>query len=191
MILSNVAIVDALFGDHFAISGLSQRSDATAPPFSTSAVDLTLGAELKLPRDDASLAIDFAAGNITHALESVSRTVHVDDDQPFVLQRNRFVLGITREQVDFRPRPEKPCYAARVEGKSSRARVGVLIHFTAPTIHAGFHGTIALEIINLGFAPVVLRPGMSICQLIIEEVKGNPLDTASLFRGQQGATGQQ
>ena len=61
--------------------------------------------------------------------------------------------------------------------------------FTAPTIHAGFEGTITLEIINLGFAPFLLRPDLSICQLIIEEVKGLPTLAPNQFLGQSTPEG--
>jgi dCTP deaminase len=64
--------------------------------------------------------------------------------------------------------------AARVEGRSSLARMGVGVHVTAPTIHAGFAGPIQLEIINHGSMPLLLRPGMRICQLIFETTLGTP-----------------
>lgn len=64
--------------------------------------------------------------------------------------------------------------AARVEGRSSLARLGVGVHVTAPTIHAGFTGRIRLEMINHGIVPVLLKPGMRICQLIFETTLGTP-----------------
>ena len=106
------------------------------------------------------------------------------------------MLGVTRETIglalpsdleqDIR---RKGCLAARVEGKSSLARFGLLVHFTAPTIHAGFSGTIALEMMNLGPAPIRLSRGMPICQLILEQVFGEPLSGAGQFQGQTDAAG--
>lgn len=64
--------------------------------------------------------------------------------------------------------------AARVEGRSSLARLGLGVHVTAPTIHAGFTGRIRLEMINHGIVPILLRPGMRICQLIFETTLGTP-----------------
>jgi len=74
--------------------------------------------------------------------------------------------------------------AARVEGKSSLARLGVGVHVTAPTIHAGFGckaddeqyegSELQLEIWNVGKLPIVLDPGIPICQLIFEIVDGTP-----------------
>jgi dCTP deaminase len=79
--------------------------------------------------------------------------------------------------------------AARVEGRSSFARTGLLVHFTAPTIHTAFEGHITLEIINLGWAPVVLWPNMRICQLIVETVDGDIAMSESQFRGQSKISG--
>src|SRR5262249_40241594 len=62
--------------------------------------------------------------------------------------------------------------AARVEGKSSLARLGLVIHMTAPTIHADFEGRIRLEMMNHGAVPIRLWPGMRICQLIFETTLG-------------------
>ena len=62
------------------------------------------------------------------------------------------------------------------------------MHFTAPTVHSGFNGRLTLEIINLGGIGITLYPGMPICQLIIEEVKGVPDENPSQFQGQATPT---
>jgi dCTP deaminase len=59
----------------------------------------------------------------------------------------------------------------------------------APTIHAGFYGPITLELINFGVHNFLLYPEMFICQLIIEEIKGCPVQTPNQFRGQQNPAG--
>jgi len=79
--------------------------------------------------------------------------------------------------------------AARIEGRSSLARFGLIVHCTAPTIHAEFSGNITLEITNLGSYPIMLRPGMRICQLIVETVEGVPVEAKSQFHGQQEPAG--
>lgn len=91
--------------------------------------------------------------------------------QGWDLARGALVLGWTRERVEFNLKAK---VAARVEGKSGLARIGLGIHVTAPTIHAGFVGTIQLELVNHGPMPIKWRPGMAICQLIIEMTKGTP-----------------
>ena len=114
----------------------------------------------------------------------------------FNLHPWRLVLGLTVEYVKL-PLPheigadvrDRGWLAARVEGKSSLARIGLLVHFTAPTIHAGFEGQIALEMMNLGPSPIILTPGMAVCQLILELVHGVPDAPASRFAGQTDPTG--
>jgi len=87
----------------------------------------------------------------------------------FDLEPQRLILAWTREFINLKLQSR---LAARVEGKSSLARLGLLVHLTAPTIHAGFSSPIQLEIINLGCRPIRLRPGMPICQLIFEQTFG-------------------
>jgi dCTP deaminase len=100
------------------------------------------------------------------------------------------VLGKTLERIELPLiNGAESCLAARIEGKSSRARFGLLVHFTAPTVHPGFRGTLTLEMINLGPADLLLIPGMAIAQLIVEEVKGCPNMKASEFQGQNSAAG--
>jgi dCTP deaminase len=65
-------------------------------------------------------------------------------------------------------------HAARVEGKSSLARLGLGVHITAPTIHAGFDGQIRLELVNHGHFPITIKSGMRVCQLIFEQTLGTP-----------------
>ncbi|MFO0824776.1 MAG: dCTP deaminase [Gemmataceae bacterium] len=104
--------------------------------------------------------------------------------QPFVLRPNQLVLGRTLEKVTLPIVPDGQSLAARVEGKSSYARCGLLVHFTAPTIHAGFSGTITLELINLGPCNISLYAGTPICQLIVEAVCGTPFRNDSQFQNQ-------
>jgi dCTP deaminase len=98
----------------------------------------------------------------------------------FILKPGAFVLGWTEERIRL---PHASRLAARVEGRSSMARLGVGIHVTAPTIHSGFGETadpqypgtrIQLEIWNCGPFHVCLEKGMKICQLLLEEVHGTP-----------------
>jgi dCTP deaminase len=119
-----------------------------------------------------------------------SQALRISDLQPFCLEPHRFILARTHEHIEFPILRDRPtCLAARIEGKSSRARFGILIHFTAPTVHPGFKGTLTLEMINLGPASFMLRPGMAIAQLIVEEVRGCPIENPSQFQGQRNAAG--
>jgi len=89
----------------------------------------------------------------------------------YVLAPKDFVLAWTHETIDL---PNHSRIAARVEGKSSLSRLGLAVHITAPTIHAGFEGPIQLELCNHGLFSIRLTPGMPICQLIFEMTLGTP-----------------
>ncbi len=84
----------------------------------------------------------------------------------------QFVLVRTLEYIYL---PIKSKLAARVEGRSKQARLGMGVHITAPTIHAGFRGKIVLEILNHGPFCLQIRPNLSmLCQLIFEQVNAIP-----------------
>ena len=89
----------------------------------------------------------------------------------YILGPNDFVLGWTNETIDL---PNHSRLAARVEGKSSLARLAIGVHITAPTIHAGFKGQVQLEIWNHGPLRVKLMSDMRVCQLIFEQTLGTP-----------------
>ncbi|MCI0637741.1 MAG: dCTP deaminase [Gemmataceae bacterium] len=94
-----------------------------------------------------------------------------------------FVLVRTLEHVSL---PLKSKLAARVEGRSKLARLGLTAHITAPTIHAGFSGKITLEILNHGPFELKVRPNHTqLCQLIIEQVSGIPRKGGSVIFSQQ------
>lgn len=109
--------------------------------------------------------------------------------RPYRFPRGAFILGWTREKIRI---PFASRLAARVEGKSSLARLGLGVHVTAPTIHAGFGDgadpegdSLQLEIWNVGPLPIELCFEMKVCQLIIEEVHGTPMKGyRGQFRGQ-------
>jgi len=189
MILSNVSIQEALD------RGLMKIDPEPAPrrkveggpkcPFQTSAVDLRLGSEIAYFREGIPAQIDLRKGDFNAMFGPLSETRQLTEDQPFVLRPRKLVLGKTLERVTLPLQPEgQISLAARVEGKSSYARCGLLVHFTAPTIHAEFDGTITLELINLGPLDIALYPHMPICQLIIEQVHGMPFSNVSQFQGQ-------
>jgi dCTP deaminase len=188
MILSNVEILKGITEKSFSITKLSGL-DPTKSPFNTSAVDLTLSSEIVIPKFDVPIQLDLRKPGIAKLLSQNSKSITITDEQPFMLTNGQLVLGKTNEAVAFPLIGGEYCYSARVEGRSSIARCGVLVHFTAPTIHAGFEGTITLEIINLGPADFLLYPGLKICQLIIEQVKGIPTDAPNQFKGQCKAAG--
>lgn len=83
-----------------------------------------------------------------------------------LLPPNTFVLGTTKEVIRL-----GPAHAARVEGRSTLGRLGLMVHSTAGFIDPGFEGTITLELYNLSPFAFRLRPGMSICQLAFSRLE--------------------
>lgn len=189
MILGNVGILQAMREGRLRIGDLDGTEDPGLPPFNTSAVDLHLGTKLAVPRS-APAAYDLRTQGIAKYLTDNSDQFVLTPEQPYCLGPRSLVLASTEEKVDFPIVQGQPALSARVEGRSSVARCGILVHFTAPTIHAGFRGTITLEIINLGPLSFLLFPGIAICQLIVERVDGDVVPTANQFRGQSTPTGQ-
>lgn len=188
MILSNTEILNCINSGLFSIDPLKGK-DPTQPPFNTSAIDLHLGNEVLVPDDSGPLQLDLRKPGIAQFWAKHSESLTITEAQPYSLKPYKLILANTFEKVSFPLNKEGECFSARVEGRSSLARCGILVHFTAPTIHAGFSGTITLEIINLGIHDFLLTPEMSICQLIIEEVKGNPVNAPNQFTGQTKPAG--
>lgn len=89
----------------------------------------------------------------------------VSDSQKFILQPGEFVLATTKESFKL---PDN--LLARLEGRSSIGRLGVVVHSTASIFEPGWEGVVVMELGNLGRMPVVLYPGMRICALTFEEL---------------------
>jgi len=148
-------------------------------------VDLRLAPTISVPRPGQLVYDVTQPGRIADTISRHSESLTLTDVQPYILEPGCFVLGQTVERIHLPIDPTRDtCLAARIEGKSSRARFGVLVHFTAPTVHPGYNGTLTLEMANLGPVDFCLKPHMRIAQLIVEEVKGIPGQTDSQFHGQ-------
>ena len=195
MILSNVEIHKAIDDKRLVIEPqplprLPQVSGAHCP-YDTHTVDLTLGDIIQVPEDGLPLDIDLTEpGSIIALLRRNSDMINIAEKGSYKLKPHRFILGQTREKIEL-PIQEQPDYSlsARIEGKSSRARCGLLVHFTAPTVHPGFSGTLTLEMINLSPFSFILTAGMPIAQLILEEVRGIPVRHDSQFQHQSTPVG--
>jgi dCTP deaminase len=199
MILSFQEIDAALRNEQIIIHPRPEEAAWTS-----TAIDLTLndvllewlkpappptGGEIAWPRPHAK---NF---NVQRMMDDsgLAKRVKIDPINGYPLKPHSFVLGFTQESVQL---PTQSRIAARVEGKSSLARIGVGVHVNAPTIHAGFgydptspdqRGTvIQLEIYNLAEWTVILDVGMRICQLILEEVREVPVHSyAGQFNAQK------
>ena len=119
----------------------------------------------------------------------LTRLVDVGPDGHFVLHPGEFVLGASYEQVTL---PDD--LAARLEGKSSLGRLGLLTHSTAGFIDPGFTGHVTLELSNVATLPITLWPGMKIGQLCFFRLSSpaeNPYGSGasgSRYQGQRGPT---
>ena len=119
----------------------------------------------------------------------LTRLVEVEADDPFVLHPGEFVLGSSYECVTL---PDD--VAARLEGKSSLGRLGLMTHSTAGFIDAGFSGHVTLELSNVATLPINLWPGMKIGQLAFFRLSSpaeHPYGSAqygSRYQGQRGPT---
>jgi dCTP deaminase len=185
-VLSNLAIVAALDSGRLRIDPRpAPGPEAPVSPYNSSSVDLRLAGDLQIPRRDLSLTFDLRQGNVAETLALVCEPLAMGASG-YLLEPGRLVLGRTVEKVAL---PLGGALAARIEGRSSFARTGLLIHFTAPTIHAGFEGTITLEIMNLGPIPMTLTPGLRLCQLIVETVEGAVVPSPSQFHLQSTPSG--
>ena len=119
----------------------------------------------------------------------LTRMVQPTGDEPFILHPGEFVLGSTYEVVTL---PDD--IAARLEGKSSLGRLGLLTHSAAGFIDPGFSGHVTLELSNVATLPIKLWPGMKIGQLCFFRLSSpseHPYGSAvygSRYQGQRGPT---
>jgi len=149
-----------------------------------SSVDVRLDRYFRLFDNHKYAVIDPAADQ-----SDLTRLVAVGPDQPFVLHPGEFVLGATHEVVTL---PDD--IAARLEGKSSLGRLGLLTHSTAGFIDPGFTGHVTLELSNTATMPILLHPGMKIGQLCFFQLS-SPAEApygsgahGSRYQGQRGPT---
>jgi dCTP deaminase len=98
--------------------------------------------------------------DVRKPMEDLTELVTISDDEPFVLHPGEFVLGQTLERVSL---PND--LVARLEGKSSLGRLGLLIHSTAGFVDAGFEGNLTLELSNVANLPITIYYGMPIGQI--------------------------
>lgn len=137
--------------------------DAISP----STIDLSLANDftrLKMQGKAIKTRLDTRnSSEVMAALKELGEPETIEGDACFVLYPNEFVLAWTREWITL------PNFlSARVEGRSTLARLGLSIHQTAPTVHPTFSNRLQLELYNGGPYELELYPGEKICQLIVE-----------------------
>lgn len=127
--------------------------------------------------------------DVRKQMDDLTELVEVSDDQPFILHPGEFVLGSTLERVGI---PND--LVARLEGKSSLGRLGLLIHSTAGYVDPGWDGYLTLELSNVASLPITIYPGMKIGQISFFQLS-TPADipygaegAGSKYQGQRGPT---
>jgi dCTP deaminase len=149
-----------------------------------SSVDLHLDRAFRVFRNNRYPYID-----VRSPQPDLTELLHVADDEPFVLHPGEFVLGQTLEWVEL---PDD--VVARLEGRSSLGRIGLLIHSTAGYVDPGWKGNLTLELSNVANLPIALYSGMKIGQISfvrmsspVERPYGSP-ELGSKYQGQSEPT---
>jgi dCTP deaminase len=194
VILSNEGIKAALKQGAIAITPEPEEDH-----YQTSSVDLTLADDFRvwdetsLNVEGAKVELDLTKLTFSRIAKGFLRRATTDSDGSLVIPPYRVkqwvFLAQTRAEIFLSPEHQ---IAARVEGRSSLARFGLLVHLTAPIIHCGFRGHITLEVVNLGPFHLRLTPATTkICQLVFEKLESapsKPLTTS--FQGQRTPAGE-
>jgi dCTP deaminase len=178
VILSDRSIREAVGAQRIVIEPLEDRD------VQPSSVDLHIDRYFRVFRNDTTPYIDPKQHQ-----EDLTELVEVGEDGAFILHPGEFVLGSTYERVAL---PDD--LVARLEGKSSLGRLGLLIHSTAGFVDAGWDGHLTLELSNVANLPIALYPRMKIGQISFFEMSTpaeHPYGSSakgSKYQGQRGPT---
>jgi dCTP deaminase len=146
-----------------------------------SSVDLHVDARFRVFANSRYPYID-----VREPMPDLTEVVEVTDDEPFILHPGEFVLGATLERVAL---PDD--LVARLEGKSSLGRLGLLIHSTAGYVDPGWDGYLTLELSNVANLPITIYPGMRIGQISFFRLSSpaeTPYGARGKYQGQRGPT---
>ncbi len=176
MVLSDRSIREELARERIVIDPLDEEDIQPA------SVDLHLDREVMVFTNSRRPYID-----VKDSLESLTERVEVGAEEPFILHPGEFVLGSTMENIEL-----PADLVARLEGKSSLGRIGLVIHSTAGFVDPGWKGHLTLELSNLSRLPITLYYGMKIGQISFLRLT-TPADrlygSESLNSKYQGQTG--
>lgn len=178
MILSDVSLREAISAGRIAIEPFD---DSMIQP---SSIDVRVDALFRVFRNHTAPVID-----VKRDMGDLTELVEVPFDDVLMLHPGEFVLGSTLERIVV---PDD--LVARIEGKSSLGRLGLLIHSTAGFIDAGWDGHITLELANVASLPITIYPGMKIGQLSFmamttpAELPYGKGARGSKYQGQRGPT---
>ncbi len=178
MILSDRSLREQIAAGRIVIDPLDETL------IQPSSIDVRISNLFRVFRNHTAGVID-----VKEDLTALTELVEIPADEAFMLHPGEFVLGSTLERIAV---PDD--LVARIEGKSSLGRLGLLIHSTAGFIDAGFDGHITLELANVASLPITLYPGMKIGQVSFVQMT-SPADhpygsgaKGSKYQGQRGPT---
>jgi dCTP deaminase len=175
-ILSDIDIRKAL------ACGSIQITDLKEEHIGSCSIDLRLGNQFRVFKHAEVTHVDPREGLRNDIMDLVVKR----DDESFIIHPGEFVLGSTIEYVKI---PKH--LVARLDGRSSWGRLGIIIHSTAGSVQPGYEGQLTLEIANISKVPVKLWPGSRICQITFERLT-SPCQisykerSSSKYSGQQG-----
>ena len=156
MILSDRDIKQALKDKRIIVN---PKSDLKIQ-LGTSSLDLRLGYHFRVFKHRRRPFVDPMD---PETMKDMTEEIKISSKEPYVIQPDEFVLASILEWVEL---PDD--ISARIDGRSSLGRLGLVIHSTAGHIDAGFKGSITMEMTNIGMMPILLYPKMRICQLVFE-----------------------
>jgi dCTP deaminase len=175
-VLSDRSIREALKAGHIGIKPLDP--DAIQP----ASVDLRLDSAFRIFRVTSRPCVD-----VQQPVDDLTELVEIAPEEPFVIQPGSFCLGSTIETIAL---PDD--IVARVDGKSSLGRLGLLVHATAGYVDPGWTGKLTLELSNQSQMPIALYYGMRIAQISFLQMTtpvDRPYGSAELGSKYQGQTG--
>ena len=153
MVLSDRSISEALASGRLVVDPIGE---AAVQPAS---LDIRLDRFFRVFRNHREAYID-----VHDQAENLTEGYEIDEDEPFVLHPGEFVLGSTLERVEL-----ADDLVARIEGKSSLGRIGLLVHATAGYVDPGWNGKLTLELSNVATLPIRLYYRMKIGQTLLPE----------------------
>ena len=177
-VLSDRTIKEELAASRLVIEPLDEANIQPA------SIDLQLDRVFRIFRVTRRPFVD-----VRQPMEDLTELVTIEDDEPFIIQPGTFVLGSTLESVTL---PDD--IVARVDGRSSLGRLGLLVHATAGYVDPGWTGKLTLELSNQSQMPIALYYGMKVSQISFLRMS-TPVDRpygsdslASKYQGQTGPT---
>jgi dCTP deaminase len=158
MFLSDNEILKGLEQGDITISGFEESR------LNPASYDILLGNKFMITDNYSTPIIDPSKGIVAKTKE-----VELVDGKEFILHPGVSVLGVSKDFFGA-----KNDYLIQLSGKSSLARIGLIVHNTAGLINPGHFLHITLELCNLNSVPIILRPGMSIAQLLFSKLSSIP-----------------